>query len=111
MADPKLLPLFSQSVTFFAPSATASVDNYGKRTFASVAASFRARVQEDVQLVRDAQGRQVVSQGFVYLYETTPVITTDFKCVLPDGTSPIVIACDLVVDELGDNHQRIRIGK
>jgi hypothetical protein len=108
MADPLLLPLFSQSVQFFSQSA---VDNYGRRSFGSVAASFNARIQEDESLVRDAQGRQVVSVGTIYLYETSPVINTDFRCVLPDGTEPIIITADLVADEIGSNHQRIRIGK
>lgn len=111
MPESQLLPLFSQSINFFSPSATASIDNYGRRTFASVAASFNARIQEDTKLVRDAQGRQVLSEGVIYLYETSPVITTDFRCVLPDGTVPIIITADLVTDESGDNHQRIRIGR
>ena len=111
MADSKLLPLFSESVTFFAPSATASIDNYGRRTFASVAASFRARVQGEFQLIRDAEGRVVTQQGTIYLYETSPVITTDFRCVLSDGTVPIIISADLVTDEDGDDHQVIKIGK
>lgn len=111
MAESQLKQLFSQSINFFSPSATASVDNYGRRTFASVAASFNARIQEDSQLIRDAQGRQVLSEGYIYLFETSPVITTDFRCVLPDGTVPIIITADLVTDEIGNHHQRIRIGR
>lgn len=111
MAESELLSLFSQSVQFFGPSATASVDNYGRRRFASVAASFNARIQEDEQIVRDASGRQVLSVGTVYLYETTPVITTDFQCVLPTGASPVIISADLAHDENGPHHQAIRIGR
>lgn len=111
MADPKLLPLFSESITFFAPSATASIDAYGKRAFASVSASFNARIQQDQQLIRNADGRVVTQQGTIYLYETSPVITTDFRCVLPDGGVPIIISTDLVVDEDGNDHQVIKIGK
>lgn len=111
MADPKLLPLFSESVTFFAPSATASVDNYGKRTFASVAASFNARIQSEDQLIRDSEGRVVQKQGTIYLYETSPQITTDFRCVLPDNSVPIIISADLVTDEDGNDHQVIKIGR
>lgn len=111
MADPKLLPLFSESVTFFAPSATASVDNYGKRRYASVSSSFNARFQGEFQLIRDAAGRVVSQQGTLYLYETSPVITTDYKCVLSDGTEPIIISADLVTDEDGDDHQVIKVGK
>ena len=111
MADPKLLPLFSESVTFFAPSVSASIDNYGKRTFASVSSSFNARFQGEFQLIRDAEGRVVQQQGTIYLYETSPVITTDFRCVLSDGTVPIIISTDLVADEDGDDHQVIKIGR
>lgn len=111
MADAKLLPLFSESVTFFAPSATASIDNYGRRTFASTSSSFNARIQFDNQLIRDAAGRVVSQQGTIYLYETSPVITTDFRCVLPDGSVPIIIGTDLVADQNGDDHQVIKIGK
>ena len=111
MADPKLLPLFSESVTFFPPSATASIDAYGKRTFASVGSSFNARFQGEFQLIRDAEGRVVTQQGTIYLYETSPVITTDYRCVLSDGTVPIIISSDLVTDEDGDDHQVVKVGK
>lgn len=111
MADVKLLPLFSESVVFTAPSATASVDNYGKRTFASVSSTLTARIQSEDQLIRNAEGRVVQKQGTIYVYETTPQITTDFRCTLPDGANPIIISADLVTDEDGNNHQVVKIGR
>jgi hypothetical protein len=111
MADAKLLPLFSNSVVFTAPSATASVDNYGKRTFASVSSTLTARIQQEDQLIRDEQGRVVQVQGTIYVYETTPIITTDFRCTLPDGKIPLIISTDVVADEDGANHQVIKIGR
>jgi hypothetical protein len=111
MAEEKLLPLFSESVVFTPLSATNSVDNYGKRTFASVSSTLTARIQQEDQLIRNAEGRVVQRQGTIYVYETSPQITVDFRCTLPDGSIPVIISADLVKDEDGSDHQVIKIGR
>ena len=102
------LDMMPDTVTFYGQSA---LDKYGKRTWASTGASFRARVQDQSRLYRDAQGREVVLTGKAYLYGATAAgITTDSKIVLPDGSSPVIYLVTTNSDESGAHHVVVEYG-
>lgn len=101
------LSMMADTVTVYAQS---SLDNYGKRTWSGSGTTYNARIQADSQLRRDDQGREVSVIGRVYLYGA-PALTTNHRIVLPDGTSPIIVAVDVVGDEVGDHHTVITLGR
>ncbi len=53
-----------------------SVDAYGKTTYGA-AATYRARVTGKTRMVRDAQGREVVSSKTVYLLSNAAISPKD----------------------------------
>lgn len=99
--------LFSESVTLIAPSAR---DMYGKRSYASASVSVPAHLVAETEMVRTADGREVVQTGKVYLYGPQTV-DTSYRIVLADGTIPSIIAVDTPFDEDGAHHTVVRIGE
>lgn len=99
--------LFSEVVTLYPPSST---DKYGKRSFSASGVSACAHLVSDVSLARDMDGREVVEMGKVYLYGAYTV-TTDYKIVLPDGSSPVIVGVDQPHDQNGAHHTVVRIGR
>jgi hypothetical protein len=99
--------LFSEVITLFPPTA---VDKYGKRTFSASGVSACAHLVSDISLSRDSEGREVTEMGKVYLYGVFTV-TTDYKIVLPDGSSPVIIGIDTPHDPAGAHHTVVRIGR
>jgi hypothetical protein len=99
--------LFSETVTLFPPTAT---DVYGKRTFSASGVSACAHLVSDVSLTRDLDGREVTEIGRVYLYGT-PTVTTDYRILLGDGSSPVIIGVDVPHDQNGPHHTVVRIGR
>lgn len=106
--EPEYRELFSESVTLLPK---ASMDKYGRRTH-SASASIRvpAHVVSETKLSRTSDGREVVETGRVYLYGSYPSIDTDYLIVLPDGSSPVVIAVDTPFDEVGGHHTVVSVG-
>lgn len=99
--------LFSEVVTLYPPS---TIDKYGKRTFSASGVSACAHLVSEVALARDQEGREVTELGKVYLYGVFPV-TTDYKIVLPDNSSPVIIGVDQPHDPAGAHHTVVRIGR
>jgi hypothetical protein len=99
--------LFSESVTLLPP---VSMDKYGRRTHSGSAASIAAHLVAENSLSRDQDGREVVETGKVYLYGSHNV-TTDYLIVLPDGSSPVIIAVDTPHDQNGAHHTVVRVGR
>ena len=99
--------LFSETVTLFPPN---TMDKYGKRTFSTASVSAPAHLVSDISLSRDQDGREVTEVGKVYLYGVYPV-TTDYKIVLSDGSSPVIIGVDTPHDPAGAHHTVVRIGR
>jgi hypothetical protein len=99
--------LFSEVITLFPPTA---MDKYGKRTFSASGVSACAHLVSDISLSRDQDGREVTEVGKVYLYGVFTV-TTDYRIVLPDGSSPVIIGVDTPFDPAGAHHTVVRIGR
>lgn len=99
--------LFSEVVTLFPPTA---MDKFGKRTFSASGVSACAHLVSDISLSRDQDGREVTEMGKVYLYGVFTV-TTDYRIVLPDGSSPVIIGVDTPHNPAGAHHTVVRIGR
>lgn len=99
--------LMPATVTVYPRSA---IDQYGKRSWSASGTSYSCRIQADTGVMRDAEGREVVITGRAYLYGA-PVLTTDHKIVLPDGSSPVIVSVATVEDEDGPHHTMIRFGR
>lgn len=54
---------------------------------------YRARVEVMLHKVRNTAGEEVVADGTVYLMETPDVALGDLL-ILPDGSTPLVLAID-----------------
>lgn len=103
--------MFSQTVTLFPPATSASIDKYGKRSFAaSASVSACAHYVSETVLSRDEMGREVVEDGRFYLYGVFPV-TTDYKIRLDDGSEPVIIAVDTPFDQNGAHHTVVHVGR
>ncbi len=106
--EPEYRELFSESVVLYPPAVT---DKYGKRTFtASASAVVPAHLVAETVLTRSPDGRDVVETGKVYLYGEITV-TTDYKIVLADGASPVILGVDTPYDQNGWHHTVLRVGK
>lgn len=70
---------------------------------------YRARVLYRARLVRDRNGKQTVSRGEVWIASPLHVGLQD-KIVLPDGTTPNILAAELLTDEAGPSHAHIYFG-
>jgi hypothetical protein len=100
--------MFSEQVTLLPKL---SVDKYGKRTNAASAVPIAAHLVAETKLSYSPDGREVVETGRIYLYGSYPNIDTDYKIVLSDGSSPIIIGVDTPHDPAGAHHTVVRIGK
>lgn len=107
MIEAAYADLFSESVTLYPP---ASVDAYGKRTFAASGVTVAAHYVAEEALLRSEDGRDVIVKGTFYLYGT-PTVTNDYRLVLDDGTEPIIISVDTPHDENGAHHTVIKVGE
>lgn len=101
--------LFSETVTLYPSTAQ---DIYGKYTYvaASAAVTASAHYSSERELLRDADGREVVQTGKIYLYGVFTVDET-YKLVLDDGTEPPIIGVDQPHDQNGAHHTVIRVGE
>jgi hypothetical protein len=103
-------------------------DRYGNRTFAPLV-TYIARVQAEVQEIRDVEGNVAISSATVYAVPTTPSnpgvygavfrggqwwLVTPFtaantpgpqdQITLPDGTKPLILRVSTETDETGPHH-------
>lgn len=70
---------------------------------------YRARVLYRARLVRDRNGQQSISRGEVWIAAPLHVGLQD-RITLPDGTTPNLIAAELLSDEAGPSHAHIYFG-
>jgi hypothetical protein len=101
--DAGLLVLLNQHVTI-APAT--GLDSEGMTTYGT-AVTYDALVVGKQKLMRDMQGREVVSSAQVYV-DGTAVVTASSKITLPDGTTPTILAVSSYPDLDGvTDHQVI----
>lgn len=84
-----------QTVTVYAHSGYSSV---GDVQYSTSSATHKARVDAVKRLIKSADGRDVLATTVVYVGYTTagvaPTITAQSKIVLPDGTTPPILAVE-----------------
>jgi len=106
--EPEYRELFSESVTLMPK---VSMDKYGRRSHsASASISVPAHLVAEVKQITTADGREVVETGKVYLYGSYENVDTDYMIVLPDGSSPVILAVDTPYDNIGAHHTVLTVG-
>jgi len=102
--DPDLAVMMQDSATFYAES---SRDAYGKTTFSGTAQAIIGRVSYKTQMMKDLQGRDVISVGKFSSYGAiATAITVKHKMVVGGVTVPIV-AVHSITDETDAEHHVI----
>jgi hypothetical protein len=102
--DPELAEMMQDSATFYAES---SRDAYGKTTFSGTSQTVTGRLAYKTQMMKDVNGRDVVSIGKFSSYgAVSPSITVKHKMVVDGATVPIV-AVDSITDETDLEHHII----
>lgn len=106
--DAQFLEMMPDTINF---AATSSKDKYGKKTFGSNT-GIRGRIVDEIQLIKNDQGQDVVTKGRVYLYGDHDEITLGHSMTLPDGTSPVIIRVDNVsgISGEGIHHTVVHFG-
>ena len=105
--DREFLPLMLENVVV---TAQASLDKYGKQTFAASSDTYRSRLIFEDRLMHDENGREVVETGRAILFGAAASVTTQHKITLPDGSTPKITRVDTIQDEDGDHHSVIGFG-
>lgn len=82
--------------------------SYGERLFGSTV-DYSARVIYKPTKVRTPDGREEMARGVVWL-QGSPIVATEDKITLPDGTEPTIMAVDIMTDETGFSHTKIYFG-
>jgi hypothetical protein len=100
--EPEFDEMMNDTVTVASRTVT---DSYGRHTWGTPV-SLNGRVSFQTRLIRNSEGREVVSSGRVYLHEAIAA-SPDAKLVLPSGATPVVSAIDTFTDELGNHHTTI----
>jgi len=96
MIDYDLRLLMPDKITVELPLAK----NAYSRTVYGPPVPYQARIEQSVQLVRDQDGREKVSNVQVYL-ATQIRIPLATRITLPDGSTPSILSIDSVQDEDG----------
>jgi len=89
----------NQTVTH---KALSSEDAYGKPTYAA-GTDYDARVTERDQKITDFNGQEIIARGEVWI-NGTPTIDPQDQLVLPDGSTPRIVAVRRVADDDGSWH-------
>lgn len=104
----EFLPMMRETVTL---TAQASLDRYGKQSFAASGTSYRARLIWQERILRDKQGQEIVESGRAILYGVAASATPEWRITLPDGSTPKITMVDTIQDEFGDHHSVIGFGQ
>lgn len=104
----EFLPMMRETVTL---RAQASLDKYGKQSFATGASTYRARLIWQERILRDKEGREVVEAGRAILYGAASSVTPQWQITLPDGSTPKITSVATIEDEDGDHHSVIGFGQ
>lgn len=102
--DAALSALMLQTVAWQARSA---LNSYGEPSFAA-AVSIKCRVEQDVKMVRTADGQEVVSGAQVYTDEIHGVTAKD-QLTLPDGSVVDILTVATHWDDVGPSHEVIYV--
>lgn len=102
--DPELAEIMQDTATFNAES---SRDEYGKTTFSGTAQTETGRLSYKTQIMKDINGRDVVSVGkFSSNGAVSPSITVKHKMIV-DGITVPIIAVHSITDETDLEHHVI----
>lgn len=109
MLSQALSRLLAQTVTL---STMTSMNAYGVATYGT-AKTYKARVENTQKYIKGADGREVLSNATVYVGQTSTggypprTLAPTGKIVLPDGTSPGILAVDESPDKDGTRHHTV----
>ena len=107
MADSALTALMQQTISV---AKFKRLDQYGDAVYdLDNPQSVQCRVSYRPQMIRDGDGREVVSSAQVWTSGNTGITVQD-KVTLPDGSSPILLRVDSPPDETGQiYHQKLYV--
>lgn len=74
--------------------------------YSATTVSVACRIQLKNVVIRDAQGKEVISSCQIYV-NGDAVIATNSKITLPDGTKPLILAITTGTDELGTAYHKV----
>jgi len=100
------LGMMGSTVTIYASS---TVDEYGKVSYSASGTSVSCRIVPTTKVIRNANGKDVVSTGTIYCYGN-PTVSTNSKILLPDASQATVLSVEVQNDENGAHHTKIAIG-
>lgn len=98
------LELMTQTATREAFSA---YNTYAEATY-SAGVSVNCRVVNKPRMVRNAEGKDVISNAQVWCYGT-PGFSVKDRLTLPDGTQPVIIQVGKFPDENGNHHEVVYV--
>jgi hypothetical protein len=98
------LEMMPDTVIFNATSAT---DKYGKKTFGGENISVRARLIDDVTLIKNEEGQDIVSAGRAILAGDYSSLTLGHKITLPSGATPVIVKIDNKNDTSATTHHTV----
>lgn len=105
----EFLPMMREQIVL---NAQASIDKYGKQSFATGGASFQARLIWSERILRDKDGREIVEAGRAILFGVVAASATpSWRITLPDGSQPKITSMATIEDEDGDHHSVIGFGQ
>lgn len=99
-ASPGINDFLDLMPTTFKVYAFLGRDTYGAATFSTSFNSYRGHKNDRQHFIRAATGEQVVSSGEIWL-ATADTIAVNDKVVLPDGSTPLILAVNGADDETG----------
>lgn len=107
MAESGYLDLMPHTITVAPRGSTRSM--YGVHGTAGTATSYRARVVQAPQWVRDGDGVRLLAAAVAWVYSTS-ALPRDGVYTLPDGTTPPVLYVAGYPDENGLHHTKVYFG-
>lgn len=100
------LEMMPDTVTF---NPTASIDKYGKKTFGNAQTNItaRCRIIDDVVLIKNAEGQDIVSVGRCILAGNYDTLTLGHRLTLPNGVQPVIVKIDSKNDTSATTHHTV----
>ncbi|MCK5640808.1 MAG: hypothetical protein KAJ19_08425 [Gammaproteobacteria bacterium] len=84
---------------------TTGYDDYGAKNTGSPA-TYKARIIYKNDTILDANGREVISKGHMWIMGT-PTIDNEDVITLPDGSIPEILSVETYPDENGAHHVKV----
>jgi hypothetical protein len=98
------LEMMPDTITF---NATTATDKYGKKTFGGANVSVRCRLIDDIVLIKNAEGQDIVAVGRAILAGNYLTLTLGHKLTLPDGRTPVIVKIDSKNDTSATTHHTV----